>query len=124
MGKHSITSRLVKCPICGVEVKSRGLHAHLRLVHPNSDIQKELRKKIMSPNAVGEVVKFQISQLPNGSLKIKWANINRHLIETIYEICDNWLIDGHPMNSQHWDTNYLEVDQNSIGEGIIESDEE
>ena len=44
MGKHTVTFRLVKCPICGIEVKSRGLHAHLRLVHPNSDIKKEAFK--------------------------------------------------------------------------------
>jgi hypothetical protein len=61
MGKHTVTSRLVKCPICNIEVKSRGLHAHLRLVHPNSDIKKELRKKVLSPLRPGERVIFSLS---------------------------------------------------------------
>lgn len=61
MGKHTVTSRLVKCPICGIEVKSRGLHAHLRLVHPNSDIKKELRKQVLSPLRPGERVIFSLS---------------------------------------------------------------
>lgn len=61
MGKHTVTSRLVKCPICGIEVKSRGLHAHLRLVHPNSDIKKELRKQVLSPLRPGERIIFSLS---------------------------------------------------------------
>ena len=62
MGKQTFTSRLVNCPICELEVKSRGLHSHLRLVHPNSDLKGELRKKIIQPVIQNERIVFSLSQ--------------------------------------------------------------
>ena len=61
MGKHSFKSTTVNCPICAKECQSRGLHSHLRLVHPNSDLKKELRKKIIAPLRPNEKVIFSLS---------------------------------------------------------------
>jgi aspartate/tyrosine/aromatic aminotransferase len=95
MGKHSVTSRLVKCPICSIEVKSRGLHSHLRLVHPNSDIKKELRKQVMSPTAVGERVIFALCE--NTTLDtylIKHAGLTEENIHMLADFFLTWLKTG------------------------------
>jgi hypothetical protein len=100
MGKHTITSRLVKCPICGIEVKSRGLHAHLRLVHPNSDIKKELRKKVLSPLRPGERVIFSLSlwkgwnQTAPESYLIKHAGLTMDDIEVLADLFAVWAETG------------------------------
>lgn len=118
------SSRLVNCPICGLAVKSRGLHSHLRLVHPNSDTKKELRKKVISPNDRGATIKFQVSELITGDVKLKWANLDRDCIEMIWDICGHWLRDGHPMNSSYYNQGNFQTDTDSIGEGFIDCDED
>ena len=100
MGKHTVTSRLVKCPICGIEVKSRGLHAHLRLVHPNADIKKELRKKILSPLRPGERVIFSLSlwkgynQTGKDNYLIKHAGLTMDDIEVLADLFAVWAETG------------------------------
>lgn len=100
MGKHTVTSRLVKCPICGIEVKSRGLHAHLRLVHPNSDIKKELRKQVLSPLRPGERVIFSLSlwkgynQTAPEHYLIKHAGITRNDVEVLADFFSIWAETG------------------------------
>jgi hypothetical protein len=100
MGKHTVTSRLVKCPICGIEVKSRGLHAHLRLVHPNSDIKKELRKKVLSPLRPGERVIFSFSlwkgynQNAPESYLVKYAGLNMSDVEVLADFFAVWAETG------------------------------
>ena len=80
MGKQTFTSRLVNCPICDLEVKSRGLHSHLRLVHPNSDLKGELRKKVMEPSRQNETVTFSLSHWMNNYL-VKHADLKQEEIE-------------------------------------------
>lgn len=102
MGKHTVTSRLVKCPICNIEVKSRGLHAHLRLVHPNSNIKKELRKKVLSPLRPGEKVIFSLSLWkgynPSPSIKdnylIKHAGLDMSDVEFLADLFSVWAETG------------------------------
>jgi hypothetical protein len=114
MGKHTVTSRLVKCPICNIEVKSRGLHAHLRLVHPNSDIKKELRKKVLSPLRPGERVIFSLSLWkgyePKPSIEdmylIKHAGLVMEDVEFLADLFAVWAETG------------------SISQAIVETQEE
>lgn len=100
MGKHTVTSRLVKCPICNIEVKSRGLHAHLRLVHPNSDIKRELRKKVLSPLRPGERVIFSLSlwkgygQTGKDNYLIKHAGLTMDDIEVLADLFAVWAETG------------------------------
>jgi hypothetical protein len=111
MGKHTITSRLVKCPICGIEVKSRGLHAHLRLVHPNSDIKRELRKQVLSTLRPGERVVFSLSlwkgwnQTGSENYLIKHAGLTMDDIEVLADLFAVWAETG------------------SINEAIVEAEE-
>lgn len=91
MGKHSVVSRLVKCPICKIEVKSRGLHSHLRLVHPNSDIKKELRKQVMSPNLPGERLIFSLSSRDlTDTFLIKHAGLTMENINMLADFFSVW----------------------------------
>jgi hypothetical protein len=96
MGKHSVPSTLVTCPICNVKVKSRGLHAHLRLSHPNVDAMTYLRKRIISRTKANERVVFQVSQKTNGELILKWANFRYDDLELLRDVLDVWIEKGHP----------------------------
>jgi|Laugrefabdmm15sn_1035127.scaffolds.fasta_scaffold31826_1 hypothetical protein len=112
MGKHSVKSITVNCPICGKECQTRGLHSHLRLMHPNSDIKKELRKKIMSRNANNDKVIFQVSIDINDNWKVKWANFTMEDVEFLQEMFTQWVDEGHIMNVSGFDE-HLFVDETS-----------
>jgi hypothetical protein len=91
MGKHTVVSRLVKCPICKIEVKSRGLHSHLRLVHPNSDIKKELRKQVMSPKRPGERIIFSLCTIDStDTFLIKHAGLTMENIVMLGDFFSVW----------------------------------
>jgi len=92
MGKQTFTSRLVNCPICNLEVKSRGLHSHLRLVHPNSDLKSELRKKIIQPLIQDERIVFSLSQY-KGNYLIKQV-LTKEEIEFLADFFYVWAENG------------------------------
>lgn len=98
MGKHSFKSTTVNCPICAKECQTRGLHSHLRLVHPNSDLKKELRKKVMSRNTNKDKVIFQLSKDINNNWKIKWADFTMEDVDQLQELFTYWVDDNHPLN--------------------------
>lgn len=103
MGKHTVVSRLVKCPICNIEVKSRGLHSHLRLVHPNSDIKKELRKQVMSPTQPGERIIFSLCSIDsNDTFLIKHAGLTMETIVMLGEFFTVWGDSGSMQDAIGW----------------------
>lgn len=131
MGKHTVTSRLVKCPICGIEVKSRGLHAHLRLVHPNADIKKELRKKILSPLRPGERVIFSLSlwkgynQTGKDNYLIKHAGLTMDDVEVLADLFAVWAETGsmHEAISEAYKTAAETSDKYIIAQGEQDDDD-
>jgi hypothetical protein len=46
--KNATPSNKVNCPVCDNLVNSRGLHAHLRLAHPNSNAL-EVTRSVLVP---------------------------------------------------------------------------
>jgi len=127
MGLHSVKSPIVNCPICNTECKTRGLHAHLRLVHPNEDALFHLRKKVMSQTDKGDKIIFQLSHTSEDKYRYKWAGIKRDDIEFIYNLCDAWLSKGTPFIAEHLDELYpnkIIAAEDSVGDGIIEPDNE
>jgi hypothetical protein len=124
MGKHTVTSRLVKCPICNIEVKSRGLHSHLRLVHPNSDTKKELRKKVISPLRKGERIIFSLSlwqplrHMDEGYL-IKHAGLTMNDVEFLANLFSVWSETGsinEALEEAHTSANEISDKRLSAGE--------
>ena len=93
MGKQTFTSRLVNCPICNLEVKSRGLQSHLRLVHPNSDLKSELRKKVMEPLRQNETITFSLSHWMDNYL-VKHADLKQEEIEFLADFFYVWAENG------------------------------
>lgn len=91
----------VNCPICGALVKARGLHSHLRLVHPNCDIEKELRKVIVTPALKGERVIFQVLELPEGLWKLKHVALPIEdldkILELLLHVREKGSINNHPL---------------------------
>lgn len=61
----NFTSQLVKCPVCKKEVRSRGLHTHLRMTHTEmspAQIKQKLRNVIINPiKDPGQIIIFQVS---------------------------------------------------------------
>lgn len=99
MGKQTFTSRLVNCPICNLEVKSRGLHSHLRLVHPNSDLKSELRKKVMEPLRQNETITFSLSHWMDNYL-VKHADLKQEEIEFLADFFYIWAETGSITRAQ------------------------
>lgn len=97
MRKSDIKSQDVNCPICDKLVKTRGLHAHLRLSHPLEDPIYHLRKKVMSPGHVGDQVIFQLSNTIEGQYRVKWASIKTSDVTYLEELFKSWIEHTNPM---------------------------
>ena len=97
MRKSDIKSQDVNCPICDKLVKTRGLHAHLRLTHPLEDPIYHLRKKVMSPGHVGDQVIFQLSNTIDGQYRVKWASIKTSDVTYLEELFKSWIEHTNPM---------------------------
>lgn len=97
MRKSDIKSQDVNCPICDKLVKTRGLHAHLRLSHPLEDPILHLRKKVMSPGHVGDQVIFQLSNTIEGQYRVKWASIKTSDVTYLEELFKSWIEHTNPM---------------------------
>ncbi len=105
MRKSDIKSQNVNCPICDKIVKTRGLHAHLRLSHSEVDPILHLRKKVMSPGHVGDQVIFQLSNTIEGKYRVKWASIKTTDVIYLEELFKSWVEHTNPMkflNERQW----------------------
>ena len=85
MQKHS-TSQLVKCPVCQKQTKTRGLHSHLRLMHPEVDAKQKLRNVIINPSNSGNRIIFQVSMTPEDKYYIKHTALKHDELEYIGKI--------------------------------------
>jgi len=117
MRKSDIKSQDVNCPICDKLVKTRGLHAHLRLTHPLEDPIYHLRKKVMSPGHVGDQVIFQLSNTIEGQYRIKWASIKTADVRWLEALFIEWSKSGSCMD-------FLTNDDNDFKGAYVESSEE
>jgi hypothetical protein len=68
-------SQLIKCPVCNLDVKRRGLHSHLRLAHPGVDAKQKLRNVIISPQVKGDRILLQLSLTEFNEYRIKYTSI-------------------------------------------------
>ena len=68
-------SQLIKCPVCNLDVKRRGLHAHIRLAHPGVDAKQKLRNVIISPQVKGDRILVQLSLTEENQYRIKYTAI-------------------------------------------------
>lgn len=81
----------VPCPLCKKEFMRRGLMSHLRLVHPDADHKKEMRKRILSKKAmVGEYPLLTFTMLPNGDIKFRMVNMSPDTFSDILEALNQW----------------------------------
>ena len=117
MRKSDIKSQDVNCPICDKLVKTRGLHAHLRLSHSEVDPIYHLRKKVMSPGHVGDQVIFQLSNTIEGQYRIKWASIKMEDVRWLEQLFIEWNKVGNPMT-------FLTDDNNNFKSVHVDSSEE
>jgi hypothetical protein len=85
MQKHS-TSQLVKCPVCQKDTKTRGLHSHLRLMHPEVDAKQKLRNVIINPLNNGNRIIFQIALTPENEYHVKHTSLNNDDMEFIVNL--------------------------------------
>lgn len=107
MGKHTVQSVSVNCPICNTLCKSRGLHAHLRLAHPEVDHLKYLRKVIVKPLHKGERIIFQVLEMPTGQYKISNITLNSEELNIIHSLLECIIRDGHYRNHPNYDRSEL-----------------
>jgi hypothetical protein len=117
MRKRDIKSQDVNCPICDKLVKTRGLHAHLRLTHPLEDPIYHLRKKVMSPGHVGDQVIFQLSNTIEGQYRIKWASIKTEDVRWLEALFIEWVKSGSCME-------FLTTGDNNFKGAYVDSSEE
>jgi|Wag4MinimDraft_19_1082662.scaffolds.fasta_scaffold27451_1 hypothetical protein len=68
-------SQLIKCPVCNLDVKRRGLHSHIRLAHPQVDAKQKLRNVIISPQVKGDRILVQLSLTELNQYRIKYTAI-------------------------------------------------
>ena len=97
MRKSDIKSQNVNCPICDKMVKTRGLHAHLRLSHSEVDPILHLRKKVMSQGHKGDSPIFQLSYTSEGQYRVKWASIKTADVRWLEALFIEWVKSGNPM---------------------------
>jgi len=76
-------SQLIKCPVCNLDVKRRGLHAHIRLAHPQVDAKQKLRNVIISPQVKGDRILLQVSLTELNEYRIKYTAIKKCDIEML-----------------------------------------
>jgi hypothetical protein len=123
MRKRDIKSQDVNCPICDKLVKTRGLHAHLRLSHPLVDPILHLRKKVMSPGHVGDQVIFQLSNTIEGQYRVKWASIKTSDVIYLEELFKSWIEHTSPMKffNERGKLTFIDTEEvgdiNLIGDG-------
>jgi hypothetical protein len=123
MGKHSVKSTTVTCPLCNKEVNSRGLHAHLRLSHPEVDAMTYLRKRVISRPNRDERVVLQVSKnIDANTLILKWANLTWDDLESLRQIFDIWEDKGHPAMHPGYRSRYEQETQGQYG--VFTIDEE
>ena len=103
MGKHKVLSASVECPICKAICKTRGLHAHLRLTHPDVDALRYLRKAVVNPLNKGERVIFQILEMPTGQWRLKHTALDNEDYNLISELIQSVMKDGHFRNHPKYD---------------------
>jgi ribosomal protein S15P/S13E len=104
MGKHKVDSASVNCPVCNVLCKTRGLHSHLRLSHPEVDSMRYLRKRVVKPLNKGERIMLQILEMPTGQWRIKHVGLNEDDIKMIFELISHLKEDGHFRNHPKYDS--------------------
>jgi len=121
--KQSLQSQEVSCPICDKIVKTRGLHAHLRLSHSEVDPIYHLRKKVMSQGHKGDSPIFQLSYTSEGEYRIKWASIKMKDVRWLETLFIEWNKLGNPMNFLTNDNNFesvhVDVSEKDIKEKIL-----
>ena len=98
MGKHKVESASVNCPICNSICKTRGLHSHLRLAHPEVNSLEYLRKAVVNPINKGERVIFQVLEMPTGQWKIKYISLEGEDVKLLFDIMEYVKKDGHFRN--------------------------
>ena len=116
MRKSDIKSQDVNCPICDKLVKTRGLHAHLRLSHPLEDPIYHLRKKVMSPGHVGDQVIFQLSNTIDGQYRVKWASIKTSDVTYLEELFKSWIEHTNPMKFFNERGKHSFIDTEEVGD--------
>ena len=114
--KQSLQSQEVSCPICDKIVKTRGLHAHLRLSHSEVDPIFHLRKKVMSQGHKGDSPIFQLSYTSEGEYRVKWASIKMKDVRWLETLFIEWNKVGNPMT-------FL-TDDNNFKSAYVDSSEE
>lgn len=110
MQKHS-TSQLVNCPVCQKETKTRGLHSHLRLMHPEVDAKQKLRNVIVSPLNNGNRIIFQVALTSENEYHIKHTSLNKDDMEFIVNLIHSFqdgkkLTDFSGTQGGRWDGSY------------------
>lgn len=89
--KKKLSSQFVECPICQKEYKTRGLHAHLRLQHPEVDAKQKLRDVIIDPKKDPEQrIIFEVSLTQDNEYVFKHTELSNSdmlaIIEKIHSL--------------------------------------
>ena len=84
--KKKSSSQFVECPICQKEYKTRGLHAHLRLQHPEVDAKQKLRDVIIDPKKDPEQrIIFEVSLTQDNEYVFKHTELSNSDMLAIME---------------------------------------
>lgn len=115
-------SQLIKCPVCNLDVKRRGLHSHIRLAHPGVDAKQKLRNVIISPQAKGDRILIQLSLTETNQYRIKYTAIKpcdvralNNFIAHVFEVAGIELL----MTQSQKEKEYAERSQKINSEGLI-----
>lgn len=99
--KSKASNVTIPCPICKAICKTRGLHAHLRLAHPEVDPMKYLRKSVINPLNKGERIIFQVAEMETGQWRIKHVGLDEDDKRILCELMNCLQTDGnfnaHPL---------------------------
>lgn len=86
----NFTSQLVKCPVCKKEVRSRGLHTHLRMAHTEmspAQIKQKLRNVLINPfKDPHQRIIFQVSLNEKEQYCVKHALLNSDHMQFIQKL--------------------------------------
>jgi hypothetical protein len=109
-------SQLIKCPVCNLDVKRRGLHAHIRLAHPQVDAKQKLRNVIISPQVKGDRILLQLSLSEFNEYRIKYTAIKSCDIEML----NNFFASIFKIDKFHLvekDGPEITIDEDGVGHG-------
>jgi len=99
----NFTSQLVKCPVCKKDVRSRGLHTHLRMAHPEVDAKQKLRNVLINPlKDPRQRIIFQVSLNQNDEFCIKHALLNLEQMNMIQKILSGFCKGRKASDVRNW----------------------